>query len=131
MLANSEGAGKTAWMCRFLRAFPLHLSDNNPLLMTVSGIKIKQNSIQALAGQIISKACSLSPETESKSLILASNFNVLKICTPFVETLKFATPFSKVCVRACNPFKTDYLTTRLGFIGIVSPVSDNFYVITL
>ena len=36
ILANSEGAGETgetAWMCRFLRAFPFRLSDNNPFLM--------------------------------------------------------------------------------------------------
>ena len=34
ILTNSEGAGETAWMCRFLRAFPLRLNNNNPLLMS-------------------------------------------------------------------------------------------------
>ena len=54
-----------------------------------------------LAGQIISKSCSFSPETDFTPLILVSKSEIfLRFTPPFVKTLKFVSPFSKVCVRA-------------------------------
>ena len=52
-----------------------------------------------LAGQIISKSCSFSPETEFTPLILASKSN-LRFAPFFIKFLKFAPPFSQVCIWA-------------------------------
>ena len=66
--------------------------------------------VRKLAGQIISKLCCLSSETEFTSLILASNQNFVKIHTPLVQFIKFSTPFSSL--------RTGLVLTRTKWVHV-------------
>ena len=69
---------------------------NTGLMPGVGGIWVHT----PLAGQIFSKSCSFSPETEFTPPNFGLKFRIfLRFAAPFV---KFAPPFSKVCVQACH-----------------------------